>query len=1546
MPAVVTLIPAFLGAAGAIAATTALVLSVVSSVAVGLYEQQRAKRKARDAYNRSLSDRVVTVRQSVAAREYIVGTVRKGGVLLNGFTVGPKREALDTVVAIACNKCELVGYYLNDAYYPAGSFPTGAWGKLSIVDAREQFNVTGTSDTISLQAAPRSGSPIVGTWRQGSTSGGATVTPGVGTSCTVTGLPSGDSTLTVAYKLNSAAKIRIQYKDGDPDQTVTDWAGYSTPAWTANHRLRGVAHLRGLNIWDENIYTAGAPNMGAVLRGGWIDGHPFFDPRTSSNPTYTDNPAILWGWWATLPRKLGGCGIPSDWIDWGAVSAAANICDETIVVRSYTGIGYESIKRYQCHAVLSTDTPPLENLEIIQSSMAAKRAFTGGKYRLFAGAFRPATLTLTDDDIDGEESFTVVTADDDDVPPNIVTGRYANARKNWIESTAQPVQNAAYIAADGHEESLDLALPATTDERQANYLMGIALEESRPRFTVAGTVLGAGENLALGDTLQLNLSNRSAYSGRTFEVVRIVDHWNGKFDISLAEMKPTTYALDPETWTPSDPPEAPDLSYIWNVAVPTGFQVEAAAAQALPDGTAVMRVTLSWDTPTQEGVVVGGFHELRYRSADGEWAGLTQVPGDATSTQVTANLIDGEFYQFQLRAVNSLGSVSDWVDAWTQISGTPLPTSRAIRLRPSSLLFVIASGGGSVTPSSISLNLDRIGELSEAAAWETTPEVTLGGSGDTRTLAYTDIPSDVDSVRVDVEVDEDGILYLDTVTILKLRDGSDAPDYTPDLTPPPTPQAFQATPAIFHNILEWAAADYTVGHGHAETIVYGARWVSGALPVFSAAQPVGSSAADAFSHPVGTGEQWHYWIKHKSVDGVESTTPAGGTNGMVATTGKIGNTDLGPLIVEAGNLANGSVGATQLANGAVIATKFASGIEPVTIVSSVPGSFVTRAVFNTADGNLYRWNGSAYVRTVAAGDLTGQLTDAQIADIAAAKLTGQIAETQIADDAITTPKLAAGSVTTAALAAGSVTANEIAANAVTASEIAANAVTADAIAANAVVAGKIAAGAVNTDQLAANAVTAAKVLITGRGAALNDDPGCVDQSAWINSVGVAVANTPSSIAPGGTVLRVTGNARTLSRLFPITPGKSYRVSAYARQVSGSGPFYLRLTQRDSAGTILTGSVGVENITLTGSFVRYSGQASTIANAVNAQIDIYSSFSAVGVVDMADIRCEEVIPGELIVDGAITATKLSANAIAVGTAAIQDAAITNAMIANLAVDAAKIANATIVDAKIANGTITNAKIANLDAAKITTGTLSADRIGAGTITAAKLAVLTGGGTSINMSNGTITFDNGAYIKAQGVGFGTTGQFLEWYGPRPSGGNLALCNQANAIYYLMTNGAAYFGGSLSAGVLRNSITGSDTTAGAEVLLGPFGTNGASKQVTLSYTFTYMHTWAGTGGNFTPIDPPTATIVLERQVGGGSWTLVATLNVTGFISYFASLGDFEPGEYQATMNGSTSYTDTNSSTSNFAYRARITARNVTIRSGGTLNQIAQTQTIVSIE
>lgn len=140
---------------------------------------------------------------------------------------------------------------------------------------------------------------------------------------------------------------------------------------------------------------------------------------------------------------------------------------------------------------------------------------------------------------------------------------------------------------------------------------------------------------------------------------------------------------------------------------------------------------------------------------------------------------------------------------------------------------------------------------------------------------------------------------------------------TPDLTPPPTPTGLTVTGGFAKLFIEWDAPIYTAGHGHKRTIIYGATFRPGVDPdpVFADAVVIAEAfdGRDLYAHPSELGVTWAIWLKFESNDGVKSTAPAGGANGVQATVGKVGNSDLGPLVVLAQNLAAGSVTADKTA---------------------------------------------------------------------------------------------------------------------------------------------------------------------------------------------------------------------------------------------------------------------------------------------------------------------------------------------------------------------------------------------------------------------------------------------------------------------------------------------------------------------------------------------------------------------------------------------------------------------------------------------------------
>jgi hypothetical protein len=487
--------------------------------------------------------------------------------------------------------------------------------------------------------------------------------------------------------------------------------------------------------------------------------------------------------------------------------------------------------------------------------------------------------------------------------------------------------------------------------------------------------------------------------------------------------------------------------------------------------------------------------------------------------------------------------------------------------------------------------------------------------------------------------------------------------YVVDLTPPPTPTGFAASAGLTTVIVQTNAPVYTAGNGHSKTRLYGVTYAGGDQPTFLETYLIAEFTGPIFSFPATLGSEWRLWVKWVSNDGVASVTPAGGVNGLAATTGKIGNADLNDLIITAGKLADGSVSGTKLAALAIDATKFAAGIEPVGIVSSVPGAKSTTTIVNTVDGKLYRWNGAAYVATVPTTDLSGTISDAQIAAIAASKVTGTLSDSQLAaigaakiTGQITSTQITDNSITTAKIAAGAVTASQIAADTITASQIAAGAITASELAAGSVVAGKIAAGSIQAVDIAAGAVTTSKLLVVGNGSALNLDPNCSDQTAWTGWDGhsPATVTTITDGQTGSTCLRVTtGFSRSISsKLMPCDRNKTYRITALVRQ-NGNGVLYLRTVQYGATDTSPSGGVeytyDVEAVNPpTGVWTRYSATFQPdIGRAFFSPHILLAWGATTGYMDAQDIRIEEVIPGSLIVDGAITAAKIAANTITAG-----------------------------------------------------------------------------------------------------------------------------------------------------------------------------------------------------------------------------------------------------------------------------------------------------------
>ena len=345
------------------------------------------------------------------------------------------------------------------------------------------------------------------------------------------------------------------------------------------------------------------------------------------------------------------------------------------------------------------------------------------------------------------------------------------------------------------------------------------------------------------------------------------------------------------------------------------------------------------------------------------------------------------------------------------------------------------------------------------------------------------------------------------------------------------------------------------------------------------------------------------------------------------------------------------------------ADDFGLGIRPIQIVSTLPalpdsdypdGSQVT---LTSDDYRLYRNNGGTWDYSVNTEQIdTSAITTIKIADNA-------ITDIKIIDNAVVAGKIATDAVVAANIVNGAIVAGKLGNNAVTAGSIATDAVTADKILANSITADKVAANAVTADKIAANAVTTNKLLVSGRGAALNADPGCQDSSAWAkypNSLSNAIFTTITDGLVGNNVIRGSNRAwyNGADRL-PFDPNKTYRIRGVVRRSSATtdGTCYLGVALFDASGNNIAG-VGTqwfyagggsfipgEDFTLRSGEFGFDTTQTFPANArTMAPLIILSYNGTIGYMEAQDIRIEEKINGELIVDGAITADKVAANAV--------------------------------------------------------------------------------------------------------------------------------------------------------------------------------------------------------------------------------------------------------------------------------------------------------------
>jgi len=306
-------------------------------------------------------------------------------------------------------------------------------------------------------------------------------------------------------------KVRIKLHLGSPNQTADTFLVNESAHWTTEHRLRGIAYMYIRLAFDADVFPNGIPEITAT-----ISGKKVYDPRTSTT-AWSDNPALCLRDYLTSSY---GIAEETANIDDTLVTAAANVCDQTNTIAGTT--------RYTCNGAFTTASTPYDMINGILTSMDGSLWYAQGKWRMKPAYWTAPVLDLNEDDL--RSSVSVSTRHSRRNNFNTVKGTFRGEESNWQTTDYPQVTNAAFVTADGGQESVaDVDLPFTDNSVEARRIARISLERNRQQLTVSASFGLKTLQVQVGDNIRL-LNERFGWDypseldpnirvGKEFEVI-------------------------------------------------------------------------------------------------------------------------------------------------------------------------------------------------------------------------------------------------------------------------------------------------------------------------------------------------------------------------------------------------------------------------------------------------------------------------------------------------------------------------------------------------------------------------------------------------------------------------------------------------------------------------------------------------------------------------------------------------------------------------------------------------------------------------------------------------------------------------------------------------------------------------------------------------------------------------------------------------------------------------------------------------------------------
>lgn len=483
--------------------------------------------------------------------------------------------------------------------------------------------------------------------------------------------------------------------------------------WSSLSKGRGIAYLALFLLFDRDVWS-GRPSITALIKGNKL-----YDPRTSTwlYPNYGTrngaNPALVILDYLTSKRY--GAGVPYaardggslDFIDEQSFIDMANHCEASVSIPG------GSQDRFAFNGAVNPAARISSNLADMAATCRAELVWQGGKYHL---VIRQVTTSeafeLTEDNILSIE----VARKGTDVPNSIQASYIETTNLSYVEqSVIWPLvgDTTLFDEDNGIENRAEVSLPFTTNQWQAIHTIMVLLREARQDVFANIVTNQEGLKLEVGNVVDVT-HEAPGWVQQPMMVKQISSLPDGKTQLGLQKYDAAVYNLDTLSALPSTPTtNLPDPS---TVLPPTGLTwlSDGTTALATQEGEIVPRGLLSWTASLDPFL---RRYEVQFQlNVGGTWRQATPDPQKEDLSVYVLGITDGIPLDVRIRAINTIGNASVWVEVLNQAVGS-LDSNRILNAYLTPIPFVDASGGGA----GIDETMAPTSDTPNTSDWSSTP---------------------------------------------------------------------------------------------------------------------------------------------------------------------------------------------------------------------------------------------------------------------------------------------------------------------------------------------------------------------------------------------------------------------------------------------------------------------------------------------------------------------------------------------------------------------------------------------------------------------------------------------------------------------------------------------------------------------------------------------------------------------------------------------------------------------------------------------------------